>query len=182
MRNGRHVVTVFGSAVPAAGTSEYQVAYELGILLARSGFGVCNGGYGGTMEGSAQGAHDGGGTCIGVTTRYYSRSSNPWITEVVETETPVERLLRLVDEGDGYVFLPGGTGTLLELAAVWEFMNKGITPRRPAVLLGDFWSEVVSTVKGGLEREGRTGSGDFIARANTPEECVRILSTVLKVK
>jgi uncharacterized protein (TIGR00725 family) len=49
------IITVYGSSRPKFGEEEYQTAYELGKLLANSGFTVCNGGYGGTMEASAQG-------------------------------------------------------------------------------------------------------------------------------
>jgi len=36
--------------------------------------------------------------------------------------------------------LAGGTGTLLELAEIWELVNKGfINPAKPIVLMGDFW-------------------------------------------
>ena len=102
------------------------------------------------------------------------------MTEIIQTETPVDRLLRLLREGSGYVFLPGGTGTLLEIAAAWEFMNKGVLPPRPAIVIGDFWRVVIDTVRKGLESEGRAGSADLFVRAQSPEECVKMLSTLLK--
>jgi uncharacterized protein (TIGR00730 family) len=181
MRTGRHVITVFGSATPVAGTPGYDLAYDLGVRLARAGFVVCNGGYGGIMEATAKGAINAGGSTIGIITTFYAnRPANPWIREVIETGTPVERLLRLIGEADGFVILPGGTGTLLELAAVWEFMNKGIAATRPAILLGGFWHEVVSLVSGELIREGRAGP-QLLREAGSPDECIHILNTLLKV-
>ena len=46
--------------------------------------------------------------------------------------------------GDAYVALPGGTGTLLEVADVWEHKNKGFANAdKPIVLVGDFWKPLV---------------------------------------
>ena len=44
--------------------------------------------------------------------------------------------------------LPGGTGTLLELALVWELINKRlIDPRIPLVLLGDHWTPLLPPIR-----------------------------------
>jgi predicted Rossmann-fold nucleotide-binding protein len=43
--------------------------------------------------------------------------------------------------------LDGGTGTLLELAKVWELKNKGFLPAdRPIILVGDFWRPLVELI------------------------------------
>ena len=55
------IVTVFGSSRPKAGDAEYEEARELGKLLAKRGFAVCSGGFGGVMEGVSRGAKEGGG-------------------------------------------------------------------------------------------------------------------------
>jgi len=53
----------------------------------------------------------------------------------------------LVRLGRAYVVLPGGTGTLLELALVWERANKGmVRGPRPLVLLGEYWRPVADRV------------------------------------
>lgn len=110
-------VTIFGSSRPLPGSEEYRIAQETGAMLASGGFTICNGGYGGTMEAAARGAHEAGGHTVGVTAGIFDRRANKWIKEVVSTNTLVERLLKLIELGDAYVLLRGGTGTLLELAA-----------------------------------------------------------------
>jgi predicted Rossmann-fold nucleotide-binding protein len=51
---------------------------------------------------------------------------------------------KLVEIGDAYAVLPGGTGTLLELAEIWESANKGfVKPAKPIILIGDFWTPLV---------------------------------------
>ena len=58
-----------------------------------------------------------------------------------------ERLFELVPRvADGYVACKGGTGTLVELAVVWEMLNKGVTVGKPIVAFGDFWKPVVDRV------------------------------------
>ena len=67
LTNHHTTVTVFGSSRPKPATPDYETAYALGSELARAGFVVCNGAYGGTMEASARGAKAAGGSTVGVT-------------------------------------------------------------------------------------------------------------------
>jgi predicted Rossmann-fold nucleotide-binding protein len=83
--------------------------------------------------------------------------------------------LKLVELGDAYVVLKGGTGTLLELACVWEFVNKGIVPKKPIIILGSFWQPVVETLRGELLWEGHGDCTEFIQNAGTAEECAQLL-------
>ena len=38
----------------------------------------------------------------------------------------------------GFVTVQGGTGTLVELAVVWEMLNKGVMKDKPFIVLGNF--------------------------------------------
>jgi predicted Rossmann-fold nucleotide-binding protein len=72
---------------------------------------------------------------------------NEYITREIRTASLDERLATLVDVGQAYVVLPGGTGTLLELATVWELKNKKfLDPHQAIVLLGEFWKPLVALV------------------------------------
>ncbi len=148
------VVTVFGSSTPKPRQPAYQLAADLGGALARAGFTVCNGGYGGTMEAAARGAVEAGGHTIGVTCRAFRRGGpNAYIRQEVPTFDLFSRLNTLIRLGDAYVVLPGGTGTLLELAAVLELASKSVLrPARPILILGDFWCPVLRLVR--AESEG----------------------------
>ena len=144
----QHTVTIFGSSQPRPGSGEYALAYELGQAVAKAGWIVCNGGYGGTMAASAQGAVEAGGHTVGVTCRIFGRNSpNPHIRQEVPTFDLLSRLNTLVRLGKAYIVLPGGTGTLLELALIWENMNKSLTRSRKVVLMGEFWSPVIACVR-----------------------------------
>jgi uncharacterized protein (TIGR00730 family) len=175
----RKIVTVFGSSRPAPGEAEYLLAYELGSELGRAGFAVCNGGYGGIMAASARGAKEAGGTTIGVTTSAFSRIANQWIDREIALPTMIARLLKLVETGDAYAILKGGTGTLLELACVWEFINKGVLGEKPIIVVGDFWQSVVTTLREELLWEGAGDCTKFIRMVQTPRECAVLLKSLL---
>lgn len=143
------VITVFGSSQPAPGSPAWQTAYALGRAIAAAGWTLCNGGYGGTMAAGAQGATEAGGHTIGVTCRIFAGRArpSPHIRQEVPTFDLLTRLDTLIRLGRGFVVLPGGTGTLVELALVWELFNKRLIRRRaPIVLLGDFWQPVLDTI------------------------------------
>ena len=175
------VVSVFGSSRPLPDDSEYSVARRVGRELAVAGFVVCNGGYGGIMEASARGAKDASGRTIGVTSNSLGPlRANAWIDTIIPEETLVDRLLKLIALGDAYVVLKGGTGTLLELAAVWEFMNKNMMPKKPFIAVGGFWNEVIQTLRGELAWEGLGMAAQLITVVESPGECVDLLIRTLK--
>lgn len=147
MSSGAKIITVFGSSRPKEGDAEYAEARELGYALASKGFVVCTGGYGGVMEAASRGAKEVGGRTIGVTAEFFRAKPNPWVDEEVRVATWQDRLFELVRRGAGYVACKGGTGTLVELAVVWEMLNKGVMAGKPFVVLGDFWQPVLERVR-----------------------------------
>ena len=142
------VVTIFGTGKAMPGDEVFALAYKVGALLAKARFVIANGGYGGTMFAAAKGATEAGGNVIGVTcSAFKSGRANEFITREMVTRSLDERLKTLVELGRAYVVLPGGTGTLLELAKVWELKNKGfLDANRPIILIGGFWKLLVDLV------------------------------------
>ena len=139
------MVAVFGSADPAEGSAEYETARQVGAVLAGLGYTVVNGGYGGTMAASARGAVEAGGRAVGGTCTHWRSGANPYVAPVIETTNLPDRLEKLVELGRaGFVVLTGGTGTLQELAVVWERMSKKAMPVRPIVCVGEFWRPLVN--------------------------------------
>ncbi|OGX06801.1 MAG: hypothetical protein A3G87_06965 [Omnitrophica bacterium RIFCSPLOWO2_12_FULL_50_11] len=140
-------VTVFGSGGIQEGSQQWRQAYEVGSFLAKAGFVVVTGGYGGAMTASAQGAKDAGGTTIGVTTNEFSGSvKNEFIDREIRMPTWRERLHELVRLGDGFVVLDGGTGTLAEFMVVWEMENKHLHAK-PIAVLGCQMQSFISALK-----------------------------------
>ncbi len=162
-------VAVFCSSDSAEGQAAYALARAVGGTLARLGYAVVNGGYGGGMEASARGAKEAGGTTVGVTCSVWKGRANRFIDRCVQTNGLADRLERLLDLGrSGYVALPGGTGTLLELAMAWELACKRLAPRRPIVCVGEFWRPLVAMMS-----QARPGCEEFVAIVGGAEELGR---------
>ncbi len=148
----RPIVTLFGSYSPRPGEPLYELAYRIGQALGGAGFVVCNGGYDGTMEASARGAKEAGGTTIGVTCSVFSDyrgrplKANPWIDKEIHHEEVLRRIERMMHMSAAYVVLEGGTGTLSEFAIVWEYVCKGLIEPRPIFVVGDFWRPLIDRV------------------------------------
>lgn len=184
------VITVFGSSRPMEATGEYELARRLGKELARAGFVVCTGGYGGVMEAVSRGASEAGGHVIGITADQFSTEANRWVAEQIRVKTWRERLFALIDRGDGYVACKGGTGTLVELAVVWEMLNKGVMGQKPFVVLGDFWRPILERVREvelghpspwGSPRLDRGEANNWLVHtAPTPEEVAAYLAARLR--
>jgi len=167
-------IVIFGSSGPAPGSDRYLQACELGKALAEAGYRLANGGYGGTMAAAAQGARSVwsgrvapfcisercsrrvGPATIGVTCDAFGRSGpNPWIVKEIRTKNLYERLETLMGFGDAFIVMPGGTGTLLELAACWELINKRFLPNTPIICLTDYWKPVIDVIV----ESGEAGGG-----------------------
>lgn len=142
------VISVFGSAAPRPGSADYEAARTVGRLLAQAGFTVQTGSYSGIMAGASQGACEAGGHVIGVTCaqieRYRPLAPNEWVKEQIKHETLRERLLYLVDHCDGVIVMPGGIGTLSELALVWSFVQTGEIAPRPIITVGGLWQRMLA--------------------------------------
>lgn len=165
-------ITIFGSGKAMAGQPGYEVGYDVGKVLAQEDFVVVNGGYGGVMEACSKGAKEAGGEVIGVTCLELSQSGpNEFISKEIQTNTLEKRLGKLMELGDAYVVLPGGTGTLAELALVWEYQNKGLVESpKPIILVSDFWRPLVKMM---AEQDLRLER--FVNFADGAEEVVNAL-------
>ena len=129
---------------------------------------------------------------MGVTCEVWSFPANRWIVEEVRSRSFLERLLALIERGDAYVVLPGGTGTLAELALVWEMMNKSslsrtVGGRKPLLVMAPYWQPVIECLnqEGSLGRVGdaasdwRSPAMELVALVKDAEEVLSHLRKVL---
>ena len=118
-----------------------------------------SGGYLGVMEAVSKGAKLAGGHVIGVTTDQiglqFNVKPNAYLDEVVNFADLRDRLLYMVEHTDGYLAMPGGIGTLHEIAETWELMRIGGVPRRPLSAM----ATCVAKVIGELESSAYLGDG-----------------------
>jgi uncharacterized protein (TIGR00730 family) len=180
----QQIVTVFGSSRPREGEADYEEARSLGRVLAQRGFAVCSGGYGGVMAAVSRGAKEAGGKTVGVTAEFFKTAKrNAWIDSEVCKKTWQARLFELIRRGDGFVACKGGTGTLVELAVVWEMLNTSVMPAKPFVALGDFWRPILERVREVELAHGAPwgeANGRLVHVAATPDEVAEHLQQRLK--
>lgn len=183
----QHIVTVFGSSRPREGDADYVEALALGKALAQAGFAVCTGGYGGVMEAVSRGAKEVEGKTYGVTAEFFARRANRWIDVEIRKKSWEERLFELIQLADGFVACKGGTGTLVELAVVWEMLNKSVMRHKPFAVIGQFWQPILDRVRE-VELESHPSSevprwgeadGQLVHSAGTPQEAARYLAAAL---
>jgi len=177
------IITVFGSSRPCDGDADYEEARALGRALVGKGFAVCSGGYGGVMDGVSRGAKEAGGKTYGVTAEFFSAKVNPWIDVEVRVATWQERLFELIRLANGFVACKGGTGTLVELAVVWEMLNKSVMIGKPFAALGNFWQPIIERVREvelGHHAPWGEANGRLLHVAATPEDVAQHLLEKLK--
>jgi uncharacterized protein (TIGR00730 family) len=178
------IVTVFGSSRPHEGDADYEEARVLGRALARHGFSICTGGYGGVMEAVSRGAKEANGKTYGVTADFFKNAElNAWIDLEVRMKTWEERLFELIRCADAFVACKGGTGTLVELAVVWEMMNKSVMSGKPFAVLGDFWQPVLDRVREvelGHATPWGEANGRLVYLATSPGDVASHLSAKLR--
>jgi uncharacterized protein (TIGR00725 family) len=165
-KDGNGTVSVFGHSGVREGEPAYDLALSAGRRLAELGYAVACGGYGGAMEAAARGAKEAGGRTIGVTCSIWRSRANRFIDECVQTDSLDLRIARLIEIGrSGYVVLPGGTGTLRELATVWEALSIQAILGRPLVCIGSFWRPLVE-----MMASARPGCEECVALIDRAEE------------
>ena len=140
-------VAVFGGAQPKEGDPVYQMGLRLGQLLGQAGYTVMTGGYIGTMEAVSRGAAEAGGHVIGVTCEEIEAwrpvKANPWVMEEWRLPSLRQRLFAMIDNCSAAIALPGGIGTLTELALTWNHLLIEALPPKPLILVGEGWKATV---------------------------------------
>ena len=173
-------ISVFGGSQPKEGDSAYIEAMELGSLLAQRGHTVLTGGYIGTMEAVSRGAHEAGGHVIGVTCddieAWRAVSPNQWVKEEQRRKTLIERLQVLVEGCEAALALPGGAGTLTEIALLWNLMIVESLPRRPLILIGSGWQSTFDQFFKDLEIYTSAKQREMLQFAKNVDQAVEILA------
>jgi uncharacterized protein (TIGR00725 family) len=182
------VVTVFGSARVKPGDPQFEFAREVGALIARHGATLRNGGYGGTMLASAMGARAAGGKVEGVTLKAFGQG-NEYLNSEMQAASIFERITHLMKGASALLVLPGGTGTLLELAAAMEHQAKGLTEDPTEIwLAGAYWKPVIETVMGEMQSDrdnpvkGRPASPlvQRLVFLESLDDCERALARIMR--
>ena len=171
--NKDKIVTIFGGSRCKESSSEYEQAREVGGRLAEAGFTICTGGYLGVMEAASRGAREKGGRVLGIVMNQFKGEPNRFLTDKVATDHFYDRLQNLITRSVGFVALRGGMGTVTEVSLVWNKLQTGVINKRPLVLLGDCWKQVVESWQKNLVVSDKDVA--FLDFAETAEDACRLI-------
>ncbi|MEQ1575797.1 MAG: TIGR00730 family Rossman fold protein [Vicinamibacterales bacterium] len=145
-------VTIFGSARFGESHPSYAVARELGRRIAQLGFTVMTGGGPGLMEAANRGARDAGGRSVGCNIALpLEQEPNRYMDKWVTCRYFFVRKVLLFKYSYAFVALPGGIGTLDELAEALTLIQTGKIENFPIVLIGQsYWQPLRDTLHGML--------------------------------
>lgn len=144
-------VSYFGFADAKPGDSLYIDSYEVAKFIASKGYVTVNGGGPGVMRAVSEGAKASGGTTVGVTfypkdiTNFEGRDPENNLDVEIKCSNYLERTLKLLELGDIYVVLKGGTGTISEFGMAWGLARLYFGHHKPLILYGSYWQEIVDS-------------------------------------
>ncbi|MGC8466822.1 MAG: TIGR00730 family Rossman fold protein [Acidithiobacillus sp.] len=138
-------VSIFGSARIDPEHPWYRKTQEIATKLSNAGFSVISGGGPGVMEAANKGAFRGTGYSIGLNIELpHEQHSNAYQDISLSFEHFYSRKVMFMKYAAAYVVMPGGFGTLDELAECLTLVQTGKTRRMPIILVeSSFWNGLI---------------------------------------
>jgi len=156
-------VSMFGSARVLPGHANYQLGEEIARLLSDEGFSIVSGGGPGMMEAFNKGAYAGKSDSIGLNIQLpHEQIANNYQDVSLYFRHFFSRKVMFVKYASAYVVLPGGFGTLDELAEILTLTQTGISRRIPIILVkSSFWKGITQWFEQSLLAEGTIDKEDL---------------------
>ena len=186
MSNVGNAVSVFGSARSQPGSADYELARQMGRMLAKSGYTTITGGGPGCMEAANRGAKENGGPSIGLNIELpMEQRPNPYVDKLVSFRYFFVRKVIFVKYAVAFVAVPGGFGTLDEIFTTLTLIQTDKIKPFPVILLGkEHWSGIVSWMKERLVNCGYISAGDInlFHIVDTPAEAMAVIKKKCPIK
>lgn len=147
-------VAIFGSARTDSESNLYKAVERLGKSIVENGWIVVTGGGPGTMEAANRGAmsacNDDRTVCSIAQAIYlpFEDGVNSYVQEYEQHETFYSRLKTFAD-CDAFIVTPGGVGTLLEMALIYQLIQAQHMDKKPVICVGRMWR----TLRNWIEQE-----------------------------
>lgn len=163
LARARPSVSIFGSARTAKDNPYYELTEEIAHKLSDAGFSIVSGGGPGIMEAANKGAQQGKSPSIGVNIQLpHEQRSNDYQDISVYFRHFFSRKVMFVKYACAYVVMPGGFGTLDELAEILTLVQTEKTRKIPIILVhSPFWDGLLEWFKQTLVKEGTINSDDI---------------------
>jgi uncharacterized protein (TIGR00730 family) len=149
-------VTVYASSSEKIDDAFFPVAEELGRRIAEQGWElVWGGGRYGLMGAVSRGARDAGGSSRGVILQQFiDKNVHCTVTQEMHSVTDMRSRKQGLDEnGDAYIALPGGLGTMEEILEILSFKQLGFHGK-PCVFVNTrgFWDPMFTMLDQGFRQ------------------------------
>jgi uncharacterized protein (TIGR00730 family) len=177
-------VSIFGSARIQPGHRWYDLTARTAKALSESGYSVVSGGGPGIMEAANKGAKEGPSLSVGLNIVLPNEEiANEYQDISLRFRHFFTRKVMFVKYASAYVVMPGGFGTLDELAEILALVQTGKTRKIPVILMvQSFWEDLLKWFRTTLIEEGMisTEDLDLYTVVETPEEVVASIEAYYK--
>jgi len=159
----RPAVSIYGSARLKPSSPYYKLTTQIARKLSDAGFAVISGGGPGIMEAANKGAHAGKAPSVGLNIELpHEQSGNQWQDISLRFRHFFTRKVTFVKNSDAVIVMPGGFGTLDELAEVLTLIQTKKSRHVPIILVGsEFWKGLLTWFETSLLPMGLISPGDM---------------------
>ncbi|MDX8397983.1 MAG: LOG family protein [Mariprofundaceae bacterium] len=171
-------ITAFGSSRISAGDALFQDVELLSEKIAQQGWDGLTGGHQGMMAAFSQGIRSGGGHMQGVTLECFPTPPGHSFSEELRVNSFFLRMQHLIEDCDAWIVLPGGLGTLSELAMTWDLCAINMLQDRPLILYGEMWPAIIDQLQDSLVMSVDHGFIDILSVCQSHDEVLRALEVV----
>ena len=173
-------VTIFGSARMKPSDKYYRAAVTIAKGLAQHNLAVVTGGGPGIMEAANKGAAQGGGKSVGLNIELpREQNGNRYANVPLHFHYFFARKVCFVKYSLGFIYMPGGFGTLDELFEVLTLVQTERIPQFPLILFGsEHWKGLLHWMKTELQTRHSyisRGDLDLLKITDDPDEAVHII-------
>lgn len=177
-------VSIFGSARTMPDDPMYAQAERVGALLAEAGVTVITGGGPGIMEASNKGAAGADGISVGANIDLpFEQGSNQYVTLPLQFRYFFVRKTMFAKYANGFVFFPGGFGTLDEMFEILTLLQTGKLDPMPVILFGsEYWGGMLDWIRNTMLAEGKVSPGDIdlVTVTDDPGEAASMLIRAIR--
>jgi hypothetical protein len=169
-------VSIFGSARFEPNHRWYKLAVDTAKAISDAGYSVVTGGGPGIMEAANKGAKQGPSVSVGLNIVLPNEeSANEYQDISIRFRHFFTRKVMFVKYASAYVVMPGGFGTLDELAEILALIQTGKTKKIPIILaVRSYWEGLLEWFQSSMVAEGAISAEDLdlYKIADTPEDIV----------
>jgi uncharacterized protein (TIGR00730 family) len=173
-------VTIFGSARLPVSDPYYKLAVTIGARLAKENLAVITGGGPGIMEAANRGAARARGKSIGLNIELpHEQEGNRFVNIPINFHYFFSRKVCFVKYSIGFIFMPGGFGTLDEFFEILTLVQTQRIPRFPLILVGkSYWKGLLAWIESTLKKNALISPEDtqLFSVTDDPDEVLSIIT------